>query len=380
MPSFAEKVIICGLSVIKKHGLMSSKTVIAASFLPLLLSVACSPKLAEHKEKASAGNPVFPGWYADPEGIIFGQEYWIYPTFSDHYPQQRQPSKATPAQLALRKNAINEQYVEQTFFDAFSSRDLVHWERHPRVFDIEWADWASYAIWAPAITEANGQYYLFFSANDIQSEAELGGIGVAVADQPSGPFKDALGKPLISTFEHGAQPIDPFVFKDDDGQAYLIYGGWRHCNIVRLSDDLLRVVPFEDGEVYKEITPDQYVEGPFMFKRNGRYYFMWSEGGWMGPDYSVAYAIGDSPFGPFARIGKVLQQDTAIATGAGHHSVIILPEQDRYYMVYHRRPLGTDNPHHREVCIDELKFDEQGLLLPVKMTRQGVMANPLQSP
>jgi hypothetical protein len=107
---------------------------------------------------------------------------------------------------------------------------------------------------------------------------------------------------------------------------------------------------------------------------------MWSEGGWMGPDYSVAYAIGDSPLGPFERIGKVLQQDTAIATGAGHHSVIILPEQDRYYMVYHRRPLGTDNPHHREVSIDELKFDEQGLLLPVKMTRQGVRAHLIQSP
>ena len=77
----------------------------------------------------------------------------------------------------------------------------------------------------------------------------------------------------------------------------------------------------------KEVTPQNYVEGPFMLKHNGKYYFMWSEGGWGGPDYSVAYAIADSPFGPFERVGKILQQDTNIATGAGHHSVVKGPEQ-----------------------------------------------------
>lgn len=94
-----------------------------------------------------------------------------------------------------------------------------------------------------------------------------------------------------------------------------------------------------------------------MFKRGGKYYFMWSEGGWGGPDYSVAYAIADSPFGPFERIGKILQQDPEIATGAGHHSVIRIPGRDEYYIVYHRRPLGATAMGHRQTCIDRMEFD-----------------------
>lgn len=120
---------------------------------------------------------------------------------------------------------------------------------------------------------------------------------MAVADNPAGPFKDVLGKPLIDKIVNGAQPIDQFVFRDDDGTYYMYYGGWGHCNIVKLSPDLLSVVPFDDGTVYKEVTPQDYVEGPFMLKRNGKYYFMWSEGGWGSPDYRVAYAIADSPLG-----------------------------------------------------------------------------------
>src|SRR3546814_8007574 len=82
------------------------------------------------------------------------------------------------------------------------------------------------------------------------------------------------------------------LFRDDDGQFYLYYGGWGHCNVVRLGDDLTSIEPFPDGETYKEITPPGYVEGSFLVKRKGVYYLMWSEGGWTGPDYSVAYAMG----------------------------------------------------------------------------------------
>jgi hypothetical protein len=116
----------------------------------------------------------------------------------------------------------------------------------------------------------------------------------------------------------------------------MYYGGWGPCNVVRLSDDLLSIVPFSDGDTYKEVTPEHYVEGPFMLKHNGRYYFMWSEGGWGQPDYSVSYAISDSPLGPFHRIGKILEQDPNVATGAGHHSVIkdLLSEIVRYRFHY----------------------------------------------
>ena len=177
---------------------------------------------------------------------------------------------------------------------------------------------------------------------------------------------------------NGAQPIDQFVFRDDDGSYYMYYGGWHHCNMVKLSDDLLGLVPFEDGSYYKEVTPERYVEGPFMLKRNGKYYFMWSEGSWEGPDYSVAYAIADSPFGPFHRIGKILEQDAEVATGAGHHSVIQIPGKDEYYIVYHRHPLVGDAPNHRATCIDRLYFDKDGRILPVKITKEGVPSRRLE--
>ena len=176
----------------------------------------------------------------------------------------------------------------------------------------------------------------------------------------------------MDKFHNGAQPIDQFVFKDQNGQHYLIYGGWRHCNIARLKDDFTGFVPFEDGAVFREITPQGYVEGSFMFVRNGKYYFMWSEGGWTGPDYSVAYAMADSPLGPFQRIGKILQQDARIATGAGHHSVIQLPGKDEWYIVYHRRPLTETDGNSRQVCIERMYFDKKGFIKPVVLTKQGV--------
>ena len=324
----------------------------------------------EHIKEESSGNPAIEGWYADPEGVVFNNEFWIYPTLSDLSPEV----KENAPELKKKTRAVHQIYNVQTYLDAFSSKDLVHWTKHPKVLSIENIKWLEFALWAPAIIKANGKYYLFFGGNDIQNDNQCGGIGVAIADNPAGPFKDALGKPLIDKIINGAQPIDQFVFRDDDGSYYMYYGGWHHCNMVKLSPDLLRIVPFEDGTYYKSVTPENYVEGPFMLKRNGKYYFMWSEGSWGGADYSVAYAIADSPYGPFDRVGKILQQDDKIATGAGHHSVIQIPGKDEWYIVYHRRPLGDTDQNHRQVCIDKMYFDENGYIKPVKMTFEGVKA------
>jgi beta-xylosidase len=300
-----------------------------------------------------SGNPVLSGWYADPEAHVFGNRYWIHPTYSAPYDQQ-------------------------TFMDAFSSPDLVTWEKHPRVLEITNVKWARRALWAPSIVEKDGGYYLFFGANDIQNDQQVGGIGIARARQPQGPFEDALGKPLIDRFHNGAQPIDQFVFRDRDNSHYIVYGGWRHCNIAKLNADFTGFVPFPDGTTFREITPQGYVEGAFMLLKDGKYYFMWSEGGWTGPNYAVAYAIGTSPFGPFERVGKILQQDPAVATGAGHHSVLQGPRSGRWYIVYHRRPLGETNRNSRVVCIDEMRFDEKGFILPVVITKEGVPADPVR--
>ena len=97
---------------------------------------------------------------------------------------------------------------------------------------------------------------------------------MGIAEQPQGPYKDYLGKPLLDKIHNGAQPIDQFIFLDKDGTYYMIYGGWGHCNIVKLKDDFTGFLLHEDGTVFKEITPEKYVEGPFMFIRDNRYYFM----------------------------------------------------------------------------------------------------------
>ncbi|WP_345955335.1 glycoside hydrolase family 43 protein [Mucilaginibacter sp. PAMB04168] len=304
-------------------------------FTLLLLTLIVSQTQAQH-------NPVLKGWYADPEGVKYGHTYWIFPTYSA-------------------------KYKDQVFMDAFSSADLKTWTKHPHIIDTAAVKWANKAMWAPAVLKKGSKYYLFFGANDVHP-GEVGGIGVAVAGKPDGPYKDLLGRPLIDTIVNGAQPIDQFVFRDKDGSYYMYYGGWGHCNIVKLKKDFTGIEPLPDGTLYKEITPDHYAEGPYMFLRNNKYYFMWSEGGWTGPDYKVAYAIADSPFGPFKRVATVLEQDPKIATGAGHHSVIHSAKDDKYYIVYHRRPLDQSGANRRVVCLDEMLFDKQGHILPVKMT------------
>jgi beta-xylosidase len=302
----------------------------------------------------SQKNPVIDGWYADPEGVIFDKNYWIYPTYSARY-------------------------EKQVFLDAFSSKDMVNWKKHPHIIDTSEIKWAKMAMWAPAIVKKDHRYFLFFSANDIQSKQRngqaddtLGGIGIAVADDPGGPFKDYLGKPLINKFYNNAQPIDQYVFKDKDGQYYIIYGGWGKCNVGKLNEDFTGLVPFSDRMLVKEITPKGYVEGPTMFIRNGKYYLMWSEGGWTNGTYKVAYAVSDNVLGPFERKATILEADETIATGAGHHSVINIPGTDDWYIVYHRRPIPNLDRDHRVVCIDRMFFDTDGNIKNVKMTFEGV--------
>ena len=287
-------------------------------------------------------NPVFPGWYADPELHLFEGRYYIYPT-------------------------VSAAYEDQTYFEAWSSDDLVNWTNEGKILDFADVPWSTNrAAWAPSITEKGGKYYYYFSAGD------GAGIGVAVSDSPKGPFVDALGHPLIKEYHHGAQPIDAHAYIDDDGRTCLYYGGWKHAVVVELGDDMISTV----GE-FLEITPEHYVEGPFMLKRKGIYYFMWSEGSWGDASYSVAYAKSDSPFGPFVRHGKVLQSDPAIGNSAGHHSVLQVPGTDEWYICYHRRPIDETARDHRVTCIEHMYFDENGDIVPVVLTHEGVPPRPL---
>ena len=331
---------------------MTGFTSIRSMPMALVVSLASAPTVFAQLPTpdfttSEAGNPFIDGWYADPDTEYYNDEYWIFPTWSDVYERQ-------------------------THLDAFSSPDLVHWTKHANIITADDVSWAHKAMWAPAAIERNGKYYLYFGANDIQqdeiADGLIGGIGVAVADKPEGPYQDALGEPLIGNFHNGAQPIDQDVFIDEDGQAYMYYGGHNHANVAKLNEDMISLGTFDDNTTFLEVTPsEEYVEGSQMFKRNGVYYFMWSEGGWTGPDYAVSYAMSDNPLGPFEPLDRLLEQDEAVARGSGHNGVINVPGTDIWYMTYHRRPLSETDGNHRVTCYDRMYFNEDGTIQPIQM-------------
>lgn len=309
-----------------------------------------TPRDAETGPVRFSGNPIFPGWYADPELHLFqgpdGQlRYYVYPTTSADF-------------------------SDQASFECWSSSDLTNWSNHGVILDFKDIPWSTnYAAWAPSCAQSprDGRFYFYFSAGD------GAGIGVAVSDTPTGPFRDAIGLPLIRDYLFGAQPIDAHCFVDDDGRAYLYYGGHGHCVVAPLTPTMCAV-----HRAPREITPTPaYIEGPFMVKRRGTYYLMWSEGEWTDSTYLAAYGTSDSPLGPFEYRGRILENHPEVAQGAGHHSVLQLPGSDDDWVIcYHRRPLGEKDGHHRVTCIDRLVFREDGSIASVVLTHKGVAARP----
>lgn len=282
-------------------------------------------------------SPVLPGLNADPNIVRFGDTFYIYPT-TDGF-----------------------EGWSGTQFKAYSSTDLVNWKDHGVILDLgPDVSWADSRAWAPAMEERNGKYYFYFCAD--------ANIGVAVSDSPTGPFKDALGKPLLKAGDHRGQMIDPAVFTDDDGQSYLYWGNGR-AYVVPLNDDM---VSFDASKV-TDITPSGYNEGTFVIKRKGTYYFMWSENDTRDENYRVAYATGSSPTGPWTKQGVILEKDLSLGIkGPGHHSVVHVPNTDDWYIVYHRFAIPGGDGTHRETTIDKLEFDADGLLKKVVPTLESI--------
>ena len=282
-------------------------------------------------------SPVLPGLNADPDIIRFGDTYYMYPT-TDGFAGW-----------------------SGTKFKAYSSKDLVHWTDHGVILDLgPDISWADSRAWAPTIEEKNGKYYFYFCAD--------ANIGVAVSDSPTGPFKDALGKPLLKSGAYTGQMIDPAVFTDDDGQSYLYWGN-GHAYVVPLNDDMLSF----DASKVTDITPSGYREGSFVIKRKGTYYFMWSENDTGDENYRVAYATGSSPTGPWTKQGVILSKDLSLGIkGPGHHSVVQVPGTDDWYIAYHRFAIPGGDGTHRETTIDKMEFDSAGLIKKVVPTLTSV--------
>ncbi len=291
-------------------------------------------------------NPIINGFFADPDIAYFDGKYYIYPTTDG--------VKWAP-----------------TSFHAFSSTDLVNWKDEGIVLDLTDVPWTEGKnAWAPAIGEKNGKYYFYYTANQEY-------IGVAVGDSPVGPFIDS-GKPLLTYKQYGGRSIDPDFFMDDDGQAYLYWGNKR-LHAVKLADDLISF----DGEV-ADITPTWYMEAPCVFKRKGKYYFTWSVNDTRDSRYHVRWGWGESPICLPRGNHRLLSCENATdprIKGTGHHSILNVPGTDDWYIVYHRfwaeqfghaNGFCGDAGFHRELCIDKLRFDEDGNLLRVIPTMEGV--------
>ena len=308
----------------------------------------------------SVHNPVFPGLHADPE-VLYSEQtgrYYIYPTTDGAFGWHNHD------------------------FKCFSSSDLVHWKDEGVILDLQALDWGKEYAWAPCIIEKKVgdayRYYYYFVANK--------SVGVAVADRPEGPFRDALGRPLLSQEDIGApnQVIDPDVFRDPVTGKYYLYWGNSYLWMAELADDMVSLVPGTMHELIprSRIGEYHYLEGTYVFERNGLYYFMWSENITRSARYCIRYLVSDSPTA-FVRNGRparvedqiILQQDPSLQIfGTGHNSVLNIPGTDDWYMVYHRftRPagikMGLSGGYNREICIDPLYFNPDGTIIPVKPT------------
>lgn len=307
------------------------------TLLAAVAAMAMAPTTAPMKIK----NPVFVA--ADPHAVVFGDRVWIYPTYS-------------------RRG-------ERTFY-AFESTDLQEWKRHGPILDFKNVNWIdddgaeNHWPWAPCAVEKNGKYYFYYSVGPQKPTPSR--TGVAVGDNPAGPFVDS-GKPLVTGENDVFEAIDPMVFTDKDGTSYLYLGGSNgsRLKIFELNDDMVslkREVPVEN--------PPHFTEGTFMHERNGIYYLTYSHGWWQGDSYSVHYATAPSPTGPFTYQGPILVGNDK-HKGPGHHSIIQDPKTDTWRIVYHRWNDQKGNPPYRgqrSTAIETLTYDEKGLIKPITMT------------
>nr|WP_294894402.1 family 43 glycosylhydrolase [uncultured Pedobacter sp.] len=306
-------------------------------------------------DSPKTGNPLLQGYFADPTIIESKGTFYIYAT-SD-----------MPSWNDITKLAV------------WTSTDFVNWK-------CDYLNWPTKeqcvsntgtpsGVWAPSLIKSpNGKFYMYVTVGQE--------IWVGVANSPIGPWKNAKADntPLVRHKEYYyVETIDAECFVDDDGQAYLYWGSSDsgrdiegRCLGVKLNADMISF-----AEMPKDVTPPHYFEGPYMFKKNGEYYFSYSWGKTWDETYQIRYATGPTPFGPWKEgmVRPILSTDDGDnkIKSTGHHTV--LKFNDKYYIVYHR--FNTLDKYDisqklRQVAVDELNFNPDGSLQRVVTTHRGV--------
>ncbi|NLD21128.1 MAG: family 43 glycosylhydrolase [Bacteroidales bacterium] len=333
------------------------KLIIAASVVLSLCSCAVDNKTASDADFTIYANPIIRNRHtSDPAPLVVGNTLYLYAGHDQCYED---------------KPGFEGQYgYNLTEWVLYSTQDMLNWKDHGVILKPTDFEYAIGEAWASQVIEYKGKYYFFTS---MQAGAPYNSkvIGLAVGDSPTGPFKDYLGKPLVTDdmTDNGERgwwnDIDPTVLVDDDGSVWMSWGNGT-CFLAKLTEDLTGI----DGEI-KVIELDNYVEGPWLHKKDGMYYLTYASMGRRG-DEAIEYATATSLDGEWTCQGPL--------TGSARDSFTIHPGIanfiDNWYLFYHNGTLSVDgyggSSGRRSVSVENLEYNEDGTMKFVTLTSQGI--------
>jgi beta-xylosidase len=321
---------------------MKRNLLLLGAALLLMQAAKAQPRTTDTVFRAE-GNPIINYKFtADPAAMVYNGKVYLYTGHDE-----------------ARKG--ENRYVMHDWC-CFSSDDMVHWTEHKTPLSVKDFSWARGDAWASQVIERNGKFYWYVAVE--HGEIHGKAIGVAVSDSPTGPFKDARGSALVTNDMTKARPhswddIDPTVFIDNDGQAWLFWGNGI-CYYAKLKPNMTEL----DGPI-KTIELPYYTEAPWIHKHNGWYYLSYA---YEFPE-KIAYAMSKSITGPW--VYKGILNELAGNSNTNHQAIIDF--KGKTYFIYHNGALTPDaGSFHRSVCIDYLYYNPDGTMKRVIMTSEGV--------
>ncbi len=293
-----------------------------------------------------AQNPIFKNMFtADPAPLVYHDTLFLY----------------TGHDTA----SVKAPNYEMADWQVFSTTDMVNWKAYGAIISPKTFSWAEKNAYAAQCIYNKGKFYWFVAVGHKQNAESKGGlaIGVAVSDRPCGPFVDAIGKALVvnemtTDMKYSWDDMDPSVFIDDDGKAYLYWGNGS-CKYVKLKENLVEF----DGPIHT-FKPKNYTEGPLLYKRNKLYYLVYAA---RFPE-TIEYCTAPSPTGPWKYRGVIQDHVTnCTTTQAG-----IIDYKGKTYFFYHNGALPTGGNYRRSVCVDYMNYNQNGTIQKVVQTTKGV--------
>lgn len=290
---------------------------------------------------------------ADPNAVVYGDRVYVY----------------------MSHDVDGQDDFDMVDYRGFSSDDMVNWQDHGVLIHADSLPWAT-NLYAPGACTKNGKYYLYMPNSG-------SAIGVAVSDDPGGPFVDPLGSGLLTpSFPNANVPwlFDPACFVDDDGQAYLYFGGGpdggQNARVVRLNDDMVSI---KDTSA-TTVPTTAFFEASFMHKREGKYYFSYSSDFTSGHGAALEYLMSDNPMTGFTYQGQFLP-NANINDGNNNHGSII-EFKGKWYVFYHARKLqqelGVNKVNNRSAAVQEITYAADGTLNGITMSTDDFTVSQLK--